>query len=64
MHINFACSYGHMLLRDLQRLRELYTRVDLCPLGCGALAGNPFNVDRNFIATGIDGLKVIRSNCL
>ena len=35
---------------DLQRLREVIKRVNKCPLGCGALAGNPFDVDREAIA--------------
>lgn len=43
-------SYAWMLQQDLQRLQEIYARVNLCPLGSGALAGNPFNVDRTFLA--------------
>jgi argininosuccinate lyase len=43
---------------DLERLRELYRRVNKCPLGCGALAGNPFEVDREFLARelGFEGI--------
>jgi len=43
---------------DLERLRELYKRVNKCPLGCGALAGNPFEVDREFLARelGFEGI--------
>ncbi|XP_077995364.1 argininosuccinate lyase-like isoform X2 [Glandiceps talaboti] len=53
-------SYAFALQRDIQRLTELKTRVDVCPLGCGALAGNPFNVNREFLAkelhfTGVSG---------
>ena len=36
--------------QDLQRLQQLLSRVNLSPLGAGALAGNPFNVDREFLA--------------
>ena len=32
------------------RLRDLLPRVATLPLGSGALAGNPFGVDRQFIA--------------
>jgi argininosuccinate lyase len=39
------------LSKDLQRLIQLLARTNLLPLGCGALAGNPFNVDREFLAT-------------
>ncbi|KAA8907854.1 L-Aspartase-like protein, partial [Sphaerosporella brunnea] len=43
---------------DLERLRELYKRVNMCPLGSGALAGNPFEVDREFLAKelGFEGV--------
>ncbi|KAF8470193.1 L-Aspartase-like protein [Kalaharituber pfeilii] len=44
--------------QDLDRLRQLRPRVNLCPLGCGALAGNAFSVDRDFLAKelGFDGV--------
>lgn len=35
--------------QDLERLEQLLARVNLLPLGCGALAGNPFNIDREFL---------------
>lgn len=36
--------------RDDMRLRDLLPRVATLPLGSGALAGNPFCVDRRFLA--------------
>ena len=36
--------------RDLMRLEDLMPRVATLPLGSGALAGNPFGVDRQFLA--------------
>lgn len=36
--------------RDDQRLTQLLPRVATLPLGSGALAGNPFGVDRQFLA--------------
>jgi len=50
--------YGSFFASDLQRLREVRARVNKSPLGCGALAGNPFNIDRDAIAKelGFDGL--------
>jgi len=36
--------------RDDMRLKDLMPRVATSPLGSGALAGNPFGVDRQFIA--------------
>ena len=36
--------------RDDMRLRDLSPRVATLPLGSGALAGNPFGVDRQALA--------------
>ena len=40
--------------RDAQRLDELAARVNLLPLGSGALAGNPFPIDREALAADLD----------
>jgi argininosuccinate lyase len=49
--------WGHWLMchcstwqRDDERLRDLTPRVAMLPLGSGALAGNPFLVDRQFLS--------------
>lgn len=34
----------------MERLRQLIPRISVLPLGSGALAGNPFVVDRDFLA--------------
>ncbi|EGX89786.1 argininosuccinate lyase [Cordyceps militaris CM01] len=51
-------SYGFYFASDLERLRETLKRVNRSPLGCGALAGNGFNIDRDMMAEelGFDGL--------
>jgi len=36
--------------RDHERLTNLTGRMRVCPLGSGALAGNPFNIDRRTLA--------------
>lgn len=36
-------------MSDLERLEQLRERVNVLPLGAGALAGNPFAVDRAFL---------------
>jgi len=36
--------------RDLERLSQLYERVNLCPLGSGAVAGTTWNIDRGYTA--------------
>lgn len=47
---HWMLSYGLAFATDLQRLREVIKRVNRSPLGCGALAGNPFGIDRDAIA--------------
>ena len=51
-------SYGMAFASDLERLREVIARVNLSPLGAGALAGNCFGVDREAMAKelGFEGL--------
>eukprot|EP00873_Tetraselmis_striata_P036035 jgi/Tetstr1/456299/TSEL_043055.t1 len=58
-HLQSAMTvrWSHWLLchaaawqRDDQRLADLLPRVGTLPLGSGALAGNPFGVDRQFLS--------------
>jgi argininosuccinate lyase len=55
---HWQMSYAQSFAADYQRLHEVIARVNKCPLGCGAIAGNPFNIDRDAIAEelGFDGL--------
>ncbi len=55
---HWLLSYGFAFATDLERLREVERRVNKSPLGCGALAGNPFNIDRRAIAEdlGFEGI--------
>lgn len=55
---HWMLSYGLAFAGDLERLRETIKRVNKSPLGCGALAGNPFGIDREMMARelGFDGL--------
>ena len=43
-------AYVEMLDRDLSRLADCRRRLNLCPLGAGALAGSTINLDREAIA--------------
>jgi argininosuccinate lyase len=43
-------AYFDMLDRDWQRLGEIYNRVNVSPLGAGALAGTTFPIDRHYTA--------------
>lgn len=43
-------AYFEMMQRDWERLSEIYQRVNVSPLGAGALAGTTFPIDRHFTA--------------
>ena len=43
-------AYVEMAQRDWQRLGEIYQRVNISPLGSGALAGTTFPIDRHYTA--------------
>jgi argininosuccinate lyase len=43
-------AYVWMLQRDIGRLQDSYKRVDILPLGAGALAGTTYPIDRHFVA--------------
>lgn len=43
-------AYFHMAQRDWERLGDVYRRVNISPLGCGALAGTTFPIDRHYSA--------------
>ncbi|MGB9679307.1 MAG: argininosuccinate lyase [Thermoanaerobacteraceae bacterium] len=44
-------AYVEMFKRDLSRLEDMYKRVNILPLGSGALAGTTFNIDRKYVAS-------------
>lgn len=43
-------AYFEMFRRDRGRLIDIYKRMNLCPLGSGALAGTTYPLDRNYTA--------------
>jgi len=43
-------AYVEMLDRDLDRLAGCFDRVNVCPLGSGAIAGSTLPLDREFVA--------------
>src|SRR3989338_6706619 len=43
-------AYYEMLKRDYERLEDCYRRINVMPLGAGALAGSPYPLDRDFVA--------------
>lgn len=50
-------AYVEMFKRDSLRLKDIYTRMNYCPLGAGALAGTTYPLDREYTASllGFDG---------
>ena len=44
-------AYWQMAQRDWSRLGEIYQRTNVSPLGCGALAGTTFPLDRQYSAS-------------
>ncbi len=50
-------SHFWALQRDLERLQDLTERVAVLPLGCGALAGTPFNIDRDALSAALGFLS-------
>ena len=50
-------AYFEMFKRDHQRMQDIYKRMNLCPLGSGALAGTTYPLDREYTAQllGFDG---------
>ncbi len=43
-------AYFEMFRRDRGRLADLYKRMNVCPLGAGALAGTTYPLDREYTA--------------
>ncbi|KXS20138.1 putative ARG4-arginosuccinate lyase [Gonapodya prolifera JEL478] len=56
-------SYAWSFHADALRLQSFLDRNNLSPLGAGALAGNPFNIDRNFLAQDL-GFSGVLPNSL
>src|SRR5512144_1670987 len=50
---HWLLSHFWSLQRDRERLQDLRDRVAVCPLGCGALAGTAFPIDRETLAQGL-----------
>lgn len=60
---HWLMSHGWFFRSDLERLQQLAQRVASCPLGSGALAGNPFPVDRAAMAAAL-GFSSITPNSM
>lgn len=50
-------AYMEMFIRDRERLKDIYKRMNYSPLGSGALAGTTYSLDREYVASmlGFEG---------
>ena len=55
-------AYYEMLQRDAGRLRDLAQRLNVMPLGAGALAGTTFPIDREYVAEQLGFSGVTRNS--
>lgn len=60
---HWCLAYFEMLKRDRERLADAYRRVNMMPLGSGALAGTGFPVDREKVAEEL-GFAGVSQNSL
>jgi argininosuccinate lyase len=51
---HWLLAYVEMFLRDAERLADCRKRLNLCPLGSGAVAGATLPLDRAFMAEELD----------
>lgn len=58
---HWLLSHAWPLVRDLERLGQVRARVNVLPLGSGALAGNPFAIDREVLAAAL-GFEAVSAN--
>ncbi|KAM8897935.1 argininosuccinate lyase isoform 1-T1 [Spinachia spinachia] len=57
---HWILSHAVALSRDVDRLLEIKKRVNVLPLGSGAIAGTPFDIDRELLMRelGFDGISL------
>ena len=60
---HWLLSHAWAWQRDRQRLADLLKRVDVLPLGSGALAGCPFPIDRSALAAEL-GFSAVSPNSI
>ena len=56
-------AYAEMLLRDISRLDDAFKRLNVSPLGSGALAGTTYPLDREAVAKTL-GMNGVTQNSL
>ncbi len=59
---HYLLAYFEMFARDFERLQQTRARVNVMPLGSGALAGSGFPFDRESIARDLDFDSITRNS--
>jgi argininosuccinate lyase len=60
---HWLMAFFWKLQRDHERLEDVAKRTRVCPLGAGALAGNPFEIDRASLAEEL-GFDAVSENSI
>lgn len=60
---HWLSSYATYFTEDYKRLVQILDRLNVSPLGAGALAGHPYGIDREFLAEGL-GFNGVIGNSL
>ncbi|MFA6947605.1 MAG: argininosuccinate lyase [Eubacteriales bacterium] len=57
-YAHYVLAYAQMLMRDADRLSDTRRRMNIMPLGSGALAATTYPIDREYVASqlGFDGV--------
>jgi argininosuccinate lyase len=55
-------AYVEMFKRDKARMEDCFKRVNVLPLGAGALAGTTFPIDREYVAQQLDFPAISRNS--
>ncbi len=59
---HYLLAYFEMLARDFERIEQTRARINVMPLGSGALAGSGFDFDRQQIARDLDFSQISRNS--
>jgi argininosuccinate lyase len=59
---HYFLAFLEMFERDVQRLNDCQTRVNVCPLGSAALAGTSLPIDRNRTSRTLEFAEVSRNS--
>ncbi|XP_066599605.1 argininosuccinate lyase [Prorops nasuta] len=60
---HWILSYAWYLKSDAEKLQQIKKSVNVLPLGSGAIAGNPFEIDREFLAVVL-GFSSVSQNSM